>query len=1786
MSDGTVIIDTSLDNRGIESGLGKLQSAVGAGAKAASVAIGAISAALVAAGTASVATGAEFEDSMAKASTLFGDTKVETENLDKSVLKLSNSTGLAASSIGESLYSALSAGLPVTEDMGDTMGFMTKNAKLAAAGFTDVETTVGATAKILNAYKMDVSNTDKVHKILMQTQNKGITTVGELGATLAQVTPTAAAMNVGFEQVGASLATMTAQGTPTAQATTQLNSLFAELGKSGTQANIALEKATQGTEYAGKGFQELMKEGVPLNTILNLMDTYAQNNNLSLLDMFSSIEAGKAGLAMSGKNAEQYTTNLEAMGTQADVVGDAYTKMSDTLKFKSSQMTEGVKNLGIEIYKGMEKPLKKATDTGIKYISKLSKAFEKGGLDGLVKQAGDIFSKIVTNAAKQAPKIIDAASDLILSFVDGIIKNKDKLSTAALEIAKALADGLIMFLPSNLQEPVQAAVDSLTTSFQSGGLKTAIETACTFFENFIEVVGKVASIVLPPMSQALDFLAENLEVIGPSILAVAAALGTLSIIANISAYMAAWNGTIVANTAITKLAAAAQAAWNLVMAASPAGLLVAAVVGIGVALTAYKLATSDAMTAETLLKDSQSDLAESFETVGSSASTFIDGISTAESHLSVFNDTLFASAEEQQALKENMQVVQDGITTICKTASDERRDYTDKEVKQLDDYFKKLNELNEQQYALEQAKMDAVKQQAITASETRNGDLKDYQKTSQEWIKTSEEQAEKQKSILEEQTINEIALLNQRYGDNANLQNEAYAKEYNKVIENKGLKLDAINDEVSAVTEAYANGYADQISADDSFSQALATANKAKEQEEQRYNNEMTRLKNEYTEATKDIDFDNTALLATHTGEVQALEEAHAIKMSEIWSGITNTMSGEQAEQLGVWLGMQAMTASQGRQLSEETRNTVKQMTDAWGQLPEETQSTITKAIAPMLEQLSASKPELAGISKESGESIIKAFSDVMQTSELSQKTSKAFNDAGNGVKTGIQEITPDVVAAAKDLLEKPLEVLNSPDISIKAKKSGNSTGLSWIDGLGSVSAATAGLKLTNTFADGTKSGTGSAKSAATSVVNVATNTLGSVSASGEGTKVSSTFIAGFNSTAASARSAGAHISNTAKDSLGDANVTTVGQEQGKKFVSGISEKVPDAKNAGSAVGNAAKSGASSIQFHETGRNTGNAYIMGISGTAVSSNMAGVSLGNNAKSGAGSISANDAGVNFGQGFVNGINSQVNAAAQAAANLAAEALAAAQRKIDSHSPSKETEKLGRYFTQGFAQGISKNSQEAENAAIKLADSMLKALKRSSGNYKDIAKNAVNVFSDGMKSAVETAKEKAKGIVESQIKAYESGVNKVYKAAIADEKAAMNKRISEEEKSTKRRNEELKKRITESNKDQINAEIQANNDNLKAFKESEKSSTQQKIDTLKESQSKVIDAYTSAAKISLSTYSNAMENAAQMVQDKLTQKIENISNEAQQKYDAVIQKQESMFKKLDDYGKLYEKDSSGNIIFSDIKKETENLARYGNNLEQLKGKISSGLMDKIVEMNAEDALEYSDALLKLSTQELKTYNDAFIQKQNLADRISKQFYQKQIETIKTEYTSKIDKAFKDSQKSLEDIGMQSLKGFIKGMNSQKGDLEKAVRKVAQSIIEQMRKTLNTHSPSKEFEKIAVDCTDGLPIGYIKGIKDFKKTIANENKSLLRVADKTLDFSDMAAKLRASVKSENARMSSEIASSINHKVNGSVRVKSEEKDQNRIKMADELVEALERAGLTFKVNGRDFARLVREV
>lgn len=346
----------------------------------------------------------EFETAMAKTSTLFTGTASEFADLQQRILNVSSETGMAATTLAEAAYSAESASVPM-ELLGDMVA---SSAKLATAGFTDVDTALSATAKTMNAYGMSGADAmEQVQKVLIQTQNYGITTVGELGASLANVTPTAAAMGVSFEQVGASMALMTARGVPTAQATTQLRSAMTELGKSGTTADKSFRAAAKGTKYANMSFQEAISSGANLGDVFGLMQSYADKSGKSMVDLWGSVEAGNAAM-MIAADMETFNKDLEAMNTSANVVEDGYGKMAGTFGNSMNRLKESAKNFVTTLFQG--------GDIGASF-------------DTMLSSLGDVGEKLIswmttglTNLGENLPNLMSSLLDFGGSLLDAIGK--------------------------------------------------------------------------------------------------------------------------------------------------------------------------------------------------------------------------------------------------------------------------------------------------------------------------------------------------------------------------------------------------------------------------------------------------------------------------------------------------------------------------------------------------------------------------------------------------------------------------------------------------------------------------------------------------------------------------------------------------------------------------------------------------------------------------------------------------------------------------------------------------------------------------------------------------------------------------------------------------------------------------------------------------------------------------------------------------------------------------------------------------------------------------------------------------------------------------------------------------------------------------------------------------------------------------------------------------------------------------------------------------------------------
>ena len=280
----------------------------------------------------------DFNDGMAKMSTIADTSKVSLEELKDQFLDLSNETGKSASELAEAGYQALSAGVETEK----AAGFVGTAADLAKAGFTTTTTAVDVLTTAMNAYGEEAGTAEEIANKLVRTQNLGKTTVNELASSMGKIIPTAASMNVGIDNLTAGYVSLTKQGIGTAEATTYMNSMLNELGDSGTTLGGILKEKT------GKSFQELMDSGMSMGDVLKITKDYADDAGIAYNELWGSAEAGKAGLAILNGGVDEFNSTVETMSSKTDDVGAALEKL-ETPSQKAKESLNRIKNSGIEM---------------------------------------------------------------------------------------------------------------------------------------------------------------------------------------------------------------------------------------------------------------------------------------------------------------------------------------------------------------------------------------------------------------------------------------------------------------------------------------------------------------------------------------------------------------------------------------------------------------------------------------------------------------------------------------------------------------------------------------------------------------------------------------------------------------------------------------------------------------------------------------------------------------------------------------------------------------------------------------------------------------------------------------------------------------------------------------------------------------------------------------------------------------------------------------------------------------------------------------------------------------------------------------------------------------------------------------------------------------------------------------------------------------------------------------------------------------------------------------------
>jgi len=305
----------------------------------------------------------EFRKNMLEVATISTQVSDDMTGFMNRVMSITQEIPIKAPEATKALYEIVSAG----HDGADGMKILEVAAKSAIGGLTETATAADAITTILNAYNLSADKASSVSDQLFTTVRLGKTTFGELGSSIAQVAPIAAAYGIGIDEVLAAVASLTKQGTPTAEAMTKIRAAI-----QGT-ANELGDAAFQ-----GRTFQEA----------LQLINDKADGSASKMKEMLGTDEGLAAALALTGKNARSAASDLEELRDSLGATEAAFEKMKDEA---SNQLILLANNIQAYLRPLGENILKEVSDVAKAF----NDAFENNDIEGTISNLESLVKNAV-----------------------------------------------------------------------------------------------------------------------------------------------------------------------------------------------------------------------------------------------------------------------------------------------------------------------------------------------------------------------------------------------------------------------------------------------------------------------------------------------------------------------------------------------------------------------------------------------------------------------------------------------------------------------------------------------------------------------------------------------------------------------------------------------------------------------------------------------------------------------------------------------------------------------------------------------------------------------------------------------------------------------------------------------------------------------------------------------------------------------------------------------------------------------------------------------------------------------------------------------------------------------------------------------------------------------------------------------------------------------------------------------------------------------------------------------
>ncbi len=306
---------------------------------------------------------AKFEKQMANVSTMLSRKAMPIMKKYKDQIgKMAIVFGESTDTLSKGLYDILSASIAPEK----ALSVLAVSAKAAAAGMTDTGVAADAITTIINSYGYAAEDAAMVSDKLFTIIKQGKTTFAELGPNIGKVAATASMAGLSFDELGATIATVTKAGVRTEMTMTAINGIL----------KVFIKPADDARKAAKEFGLELSTNTLKTIGLVGVLEKLNGATAEQLALIFPEIE-GLKGVAAALGDLTGHTEVYKAMLDSVGATQEAYLKQTNTLTFSFNQLREAGKYLAVQVGEIFTPAVSKAINKIRDYVIKLGQAINE-----------------------------------------------------------------------------------------------------------------------------------------------------------------------------------------------------------------------------------------------------------------------------------------------------------------------------------------------------------------------------------------------------------------------------------------------------------------------------------------------------------------------------------------------------------------------------------------------------------------------------------------------------------------------------------------------------------------------------------------------------------------------------------------------------------------------------------------------------------------------------------------------------------------------------------------------------------------------------------------------------------------------------------------------------------------------------------------------------------------------------------------------------------------------------------------------------------------------------------------------------------------------------------------------------------------------------------------------------------------------------------------------------------------------------------------------------------------